>query len=340
MQYGAAIRGRIAVALADAPLAEAAQNVGDLEVRAQALLDVFELHRRLVIALGVHARPAVAADVVEELDAARAEMEAERDEYHSIAERRVRLGLLLSEIGQKNGVQISQQEMNRLIGQAASHGCELIVFPECALTAFFPHWHYDRQQEIDAFFEREMPGPETRPLWDEAARLGLAFCLGYAELCREGGALRRYNTAILVDRTGRIVGKYRKIHLPGHADHKAAAPFQHYASPAKLRLLAGHLRPGGQCRPLLRAHEADAARGRPRRGRAYHDRRGGDEPREDRVRRHVRGLPFEQAASGRDRGRADRSAARPRERALRGALAAAPRRVASHPCIRRPPGSC
>jgi trigger factor len=51
--------------------------------------------------------------------AARAEMEKERGEYRAIAERRVRLGLLLSEIGQKNDVQISQQEMNQLIMQAA-----------------------------------------------------------------------------------------------------------------------------------------------------------------------------------------------------------------------------
>ena len=48
-----------------------------------------------------------------------AEMEKERDDYRAIAERRVRLGLLLSEIGQKNGVEVSQAEMNRLMAQAA-----------------------------------------------------------------------------------------------------------------------------------------------------------------------------------------------------------------------------
>jgi trigger factor len=52
-------------------------------------------------------------------EAARAEMEKDRDEYRAIAVRRVRLGLLLSEIGQANNVQISSQEMNRLITQAA-----------------------------------------------------------------------------------------------------------------------------------------------------------------------------------------------------------------------------
>ena len=52
-------------------------------------------------------------------EAALAEMEKERDDYQAIAERRVRLGLLLSEIGQANGIEVTSQEMNALIQQAA-----------------------------------------------------------------------------------------------------------------------------------------------------------------------------------------------------------------------------
>ena len=52
--------------------------------------------------------------------AALKEIEGDAEEYRSIAVRRVRLGLLLSEIGAANGIEVSQQEMNRLIGQAAS----------------------------------------------------------------------------------------------------------------------------------------------------------------------------------------------------------------------------
>jgi len=55
----------------------------------------------------------------EDPKAALAEMEAEREDYRAIAERRVRLGLLLSEIGQRAGVQVSDAEMNQLIAQAA-----------------------------------------------------------------------------------------------------------------------------------------------------------------------------------------------------------------------------
>ena len=55
----------------------------------------------------------------EDSAAALAEMEADKDDYRSISERRVRLGLLLSEIGQANGVEVTQAEMNRLVAQAA-----------------------------------------------------------------------------------------------------------------------------------------------------------------------------------------------------------------------------
>jgi predicted amidohydrolase len=119
------------------------------------------------------------------------------------------------------------ERMLALMQQAKSHGCDLVVFPELALTTFFPRWYFERQEEVDAFFEREMPGPETQRLFDAARSLGIGFYLGYAELANEDGRTRRFNTSILVDRTGRIVGKYRKIHLPGHAEYEAWRPFQH-----------------------------------------------------------------------------------------------------------------
>lgn len=53
-------------------------------------------------------------------EAQKASLEAERADYARIAERRVRLGLLLSDIGQKNGVQVTQAEMNRLVAQEAA----------------------------------------------------------------------------------------------------------------------------------------------------------------------------------------------------------------------------
>ncbi len=114
-----------------------------------------------------------------------------------------------------------------LLRQAGSHGCDLVVFPELALTTFFPRWWMEDQEEIDSFFERAMPSNETAPLFEEARRLSIGFYLGFAELATEAGRTRRFNTSILVDKSGAIVLKYRKIHLPGHAAHEPYRAFQH-----------------------------------------------------------------------------------------------------------------
>ena len=53
-----------------------------------------------------------------------------------------------------------------LMREAKACGCDLIVYPELALTTFFPRWYFEDQAEIDRFFEREMPGPETCALLD------------------------------------------------------------------------------------------------------------------------------------------------------------------------------
>lgn len=119
------------------------------------------------------------------------------------------------------------QRMLALMHDGKRHGCDLLVFPELALTTFFPRWYFEDQADIDAFYEREMPGPDTQPLFDAARTLGIGFTLGYAEMAQEDGRTRHFNTAITVDKTGRIVGKYRKIHLPGHAEHEPWRAFQH-----------------------------------------------------------------------------------------------------------------
>ena len=113
-----------------------------------------------------------------------------------------------------------------MMRQARSMGADVVAFPEAALTAFFPHWFTEDEAEVDAWFERQMPGPQTQPLFDEARRLGIGFHLGYCELDFSTGRKRRFNTSILVDAQGSIIGKYRKIHLPGHSDHRPQTPFQ------------------------------------------------------------------------------------------------------------------
>jgi predicted amidohydrolase len=113
-----------------------------------------------------------------------------------------------------------------LTERAARHSARLVVFPELALTTFFPRWDM-AEADLDPFFETAMPNEAVEPLFAAARRLGVGFHLGYAELVVEAGRRRRFNTAILVDPAGEIVHRYRKIHLPGHAEPELWRPFQH-----------------------------------------------------------------------------------------------------------------
>ena len=114
-----------------------------------------------------------------------------------------------------------------MMRESKARGCELVVFTEMALTTFFPRWMIEDEAKLDSYYEIDMPSAATQPLFDEAKRLSIGFYLGYAELIVKNGLKRRFNTSILVDKNARIIGKYRKIHLPGHYEPQPNRDFQH-----------------------------------------------------------------------------------------------------------------
>jgi len=116
------------------------------------------------------------------------------------------------------------KRMLALMDEAKSRGADLIVYPELALTTFFPRWYVEDQAEVDLWFEREMPNDAVQPLFARAAEYQMAMNFGYAELTPDG---HHFNTTILTNRAGKIVGKYRKIHLPGHSEFDPERDFQH-----------------------------------------------------------------------------------------------------------------
>ncbi|RWD52044.1 MAG: N-carbamoyl-D-amino-acid hydrolase [Mesorhizobium sp.] len=114
------------------------------------------------------------------------------------------------------------QRMIQLLENAARDGAVFVVFPELAFTTFFPRWLLDNS-ELDRHYEREMPNPEVQPLFDRAKELKIGFYVGYAELTSDG---ERYNSSILVGPDGTIIGKYRKVHLPGSVEPRQGSRFQ------------------------------------------------------------------------------------------------------------------
>lgn len=108
------------------------------------------------------------------------------------------------------------RRMLNLLGEAASQGAQLIVFPEITFTTFFPRHLFHDQVKLDEFFEHGediTQSPNVKPLFDEAHNLAVDIAVGYAERTSSG---RGFNTAVYYSaRLGQIISKYRKIHLPG-----------------------------------------------------------------------------------------------------------------------------
>ncbi|MBV8448306.1 MAG: N-carbamoyl-D-amino-acid hydrolase [Hyphomicrobiales bacterium] len=102
-----------------------------------------------------------------------------------------------------------------MLENAAKAGAELVVFPEMGLTTFFPRWLIEDDLEIESYFESSFPSSDTEPLFAAARKLRLGFALGYCERADEGNEKRRFNTMSLVSAEGEIIGRYRKIHVPG-----------------------------------------------------------------------------------------------------------------------------
>ncbi|WP_199554742.1 trigger factor [Sandaracinobacteroides hominis] len=144
-------------------------------------------------------------------DEDKASMEAERGDYGRIAERRVRLGLLLSDIGQKNGVQVSQQEMNRLVAQEASR-------------------FRGQEREVQKYFaENAMAAAQLRaPLFEEKV---VDFLLGKAKITDRAVTRAELEAAIeSEDETPLGAGAPGHVHGPDCDDDHG---HDHGAKPAK-----------------------------------------------------------------------------------------------------------
>lgn len=122
-------------------------------------------------------------------------LENDREDYLRIATRRVRLGLLLSDIGQKNNVNVTQQEMNRLVAQEAAR-------------------YRGQEQQVQRFFaENPMAAAQLRaPLFEEKV---VDFLLGKANVTERTVSREELEEAISSEDETPIAARHGHSH--GHA---------------------------------------------------------------------------------------------------------------------------
>ncbi|KAK5094659.1 hypothetical protein LTS08_008515 [Lithohypha guttulata] len=146
------------------------------------------------------------------------------------------------------------QRMCVLLDDAASQAVKLVVFPELALTTFFPRYLLTHE-ELDKYFDIDDPAkggiaqsPNVKQLFDHAQSLGTDICVGYAERSpQQNGTHIDYNTSVYYSaHDSKVIGKYRKVHLPG-----AVEPYT--APDAYQQLEKRYFRPGDLGFPAFRA---------------------------------------------------------------------------------------
>ncbi|NCU11435.1 MAG: trigger factor [Sphingomonadaceae bacterium] len=123
--------------------------------------------------------------------AALKEIEDEKEDYRTIAVRRVRLGLLLSEIGQANGVEVTQQEMQMLVTQAAQQ-----------------YRVEDRQRFVEFIQQDPLAAAQLRaPLYEDKV---VDFLFDKAEVTQREVTREELQAAIEADETAAAPAKAKK----------------------------------------------------------------------------------------------------------------------------------
>lgn len=106
----------------------------------------------------------------------------------------------------------------RLLNQAAEQGAQVVLFPECTFTTFFPRYLITNEAELESFFEHGdvTTAENTRHIFERAKELEVDICIGFAEATDDGNY---YNSCVYYHaKSGSILSKYRKVHLPGDVD--------------------------------------------------------------------------------------------------------------------------
>jgi len=143
------------------------------------------------------------------------------------------------QVGAVHRTSLREDTLKRLLSlleSAAQQGAQIALFPELAFTTFFPRYLLT-DPELDSFFEHGdiTTSPQTAPLFTFAKKLGIDISIGFAEADLETRTTKLgmngancFNSSIYYHaKTGSILSKYRKIHLPGDfepfEDHRVRA---------------------------------------------------------------------------------------------------------------------
>ncbi len=93
------------------------------------------------------------------------------------------------------------------IREAATKGAQMVALPELFLDPYFPR----EERAAVEWRAQGIPGPLTKKLGSAAKEAGVVLIGGSLYEKADG---RHYNTSVVFDRDGKLLGSYRKSHIP------------------------------------------------------------------------------------------------------------------------------
>ena len=130
--------------------------------------------------------------------------ESKRERSDGDGARKVTLGLV--QMAMEDDREANVSKAVAMVGEASDRGASIVCLPELFAYRYFP-------QEKGAEVSPEpVPGPTARRL-SEAARESKVTLVGGSVYEKAPGG-RLYNTSVVFDERGRMLGKYRKVQVP------------------------------------------------------------------------------------------------------------------------------
>jgi agmatine deiminase len=120
----------------------------------------------------------------------------------------ITIGLIQSHV--EEDISSNVKKTVKMIEEASKKGAKIIALQELFQTPYFPQWQPKDLEKNKDHFAETLSGSTVKIMKETAKRLKVALIVPFYEKKEN----KYFNTALVIDKNGKSVGHYHKIHIP------------------------------------------------------------------------------------------------------------------------------
>jgi agmatine deiminase len=129
----------------------------------------------------------------------------------------ITIGLVQTKVS--DNVAANIEKTIKLIGQAAKKGAKIVALQELFQTPYFPQWEHKNKDD----YAENILGSTIGMMRETAIKFGVAIIVPFYEKIKD----KYFNTAVVIDKKGRLLGQYHKMHIPHDPGFYEKEYFEH-----------------------------------------------------------------------------------------------------------------